>query len=225
MKRSLLVMIAMLIAASLCAQEKKDDPTTDEILRKIHAMTPKDSDFKFTAPQGWGQNLMESATVELVSKGESIERAKLIIDGQPATTWTSSRYSPSPVITFDLQRTSVFNRIVVFNRYTEARGTGGGNNAVHDLEIRVSRTSRLKDMRVLKSLQLQGPRSACIKKGAGQVCFFIDNTEPQVFETPLTQARLVQIIPRTAFWGEDAPKEWKSSVAISEVMLFNASAR
>jgi hypothetical protein len=77
-------------------------------------------------------------------------------------------------------------------------------------------------MRELKTLELLGPRSACVKKGAGQLCFFIDNTQGQIFETPLTQARLVEITPKTAFWGEAARQEWKSSVAISEVMLFNA---
>lgn len=148
-----------------------------------------------------------------------------MIDGDPATTWASSNYKPAPVITFDLQRVAAFNRTVVFNRYTEARGTGGGNNAVRELEIRVSPTNKREDLRVLKTLELIGPRSACIKKGAGQICFFIDNTEPQVFEMPETQARLVEIVPKTAFWEETAREEWKSSVAVSEVMLFNAPAK
>jgi len=72
---------------------------------------------------------------------------------------------------------------------------------------------------------LLGPKGVCIKNGARQICFFIDNTEPQVSDVPETQARLVEIVPKTAFWGEAAPEEWKSSVAVSEVMLFNAPAK
>jgi hypothetical protein len=199
-----LLLTTVLIAPVQYTQERKNEPSAAEIGKKIVAMMPKDSDFKFLPPQGWGDNLMKSATILSVSKGESVQKAKLIIDEQPATTWTSSNYKPAPVITFDLHRVAVFNRIVVFNRYTDARGTAGGNNAVHELEIRVSPTAKREDMRVLKTLKLLGPRSACIKKGAGQFCFFIDNTEPQVFETSLTPARLVEIVPKTAFWGEAA---------------------
>ncbi|MGB7623727.1 MAG: discoidin domain-containing protein [Terriglobia bacterium] len=226
-KQSLRVLLltTVLIAPVLYAQETKSEPSAAEIYKKIAAMMPKDSDFKFIAPRGWGENLMKSAAIQSVSKGESVEKAKLMIDGQPATTWASSNYKPAPVITIDLQTVAVFNRIVVFNRYTDMRGSGGGNNSVHELEIRVSLTGNREDMRVLKTLELVGPKEACIKKGAGQICFFIDNTEPQVFEMPETQARLVEIVPKTAFWGEAAQEEWKSSVAVSEVMLFNAPAK
>ena len=220
-----LLLAAVLIAPALHAQVKKNEPSDEEIAKKIAAMMPKDSDFKFIAPQGWGENLLKSATILSVSKGESAEKAKLMIHGQPATTWTSSNYEPSPMVTFDLHRVAVFNRIVAFNRYTDMRGTAGGNNAVHDMEIRVSPTAKREDMRVLKTLHLLGPRSLCIKKGAGQICFFIDNTQPQIFETPLTQARLVEVVAKTAFWGEAARVVWKSSVAVSEVMLFNAPAK
>ena len=150
-----------------------------------------------------------------------MEKAQLIIDGQPATTWASNRYTPTPTITFDLQRVVTFNRIVVFNRYTDMRGTLGGNNAAHMVEIQVSATDRLEDLRILSTIDLKGPKSACIKNGNGQICFFIDNTEPQDFVVTATQARLVQIAPKTAYWGERALEEWKSSVALSEVMLFN----
>jgi hypothetical protein len=219
------LLVTVLMAPVLYAQEKNSDASTADVYKKIAAMMPKDSDFKFIAPPGWGENLMQSAIIQSVSKGESAEKVKRMIDGQPATTWASSNYKPSPVITFDLQKVAVFNRVVVFNRYTESRGSAGGNNAVRELEIRISPTDKREDMRMLKTLELVGPRSACIKMGEGQICFFIDNTEPQIFEMPETQARLVEVVPKTAFWGEEAPEEWKSSVAVSEVMLFNASAK
>ena len=193
----------------------------EEILKQINTMQPKDTDFKFEIPQGWSNNFMTGAKIIDITEGESIENAKSIIDNNPATTWTSKKYKPGTVITIDLGKKVQFNRIIIFNRHTEMRGTAGGNNSVKEMEILTSPTTTKEDLKHLIKLELEGPRGTCIKKDTGQVCFFIDNTEPQIFEIEEAEARLIRIKLISAFWGRDIPDDWRSSFALSEIMLFH----
>ncbi len=218
---SLLLLVLVVQVVSGQHPSSNDEQMMAEIEKKIIALTPTDADFKFEAPAAWGANRMQSASIVNTNEGESLQAAKLIIDGEPATTWVSAKYTPRPTITIDLKQETAFNRIVVFNRHTTSRGTGGGNNAARELVVRVSPTNDRKDLRLLKTFELSSPKAVCLKKGAGQICFFIDNTKPEVFEVAKTKARLIEATVQSAHWADGALEEWKSSCSMSEMMLFS----
>ena len=63
----------------------------------------------------------------------------------------------------------------------------------------------------------------CFKrKSGGQMCAFIDRAEPTVVELPATSARYVQVELQEAFWGANTLPAWKTSIAVSEIMLFDS---
>lgn len=195
----------------------------NEIMSRIKSITPKDKDFKFEAPSNWSENLLDDAVILETSKGENIVNVNKIIDGLPATTWQSNIYNPKPEVLIDLRKVIKFNRIIIFNRFTDSRGTGGGNNAAKELQVLTSKDNNTNSLKSVGTFTLSGPKAVCFKKkGKGQVCVFIDNKDPNIIEIEETEGRLIKLIFNAAFWGDAALEEWKTSVALSEIMLFQA---
>ena len=193
-----------------------------EVIEKIKRLTPKPEEFHFLPPTSWGHNLVTGATIFSVSNGESIDSARKLIDGVPYSTWHSNSYDPLPVVVVDLGREVTFNRIVIFNRNTDARGTAGGNNATSLLRISTS-LANPSNPDTLGTFPLTGPNAVCFKvKGSGQVCTFLDDPRPNIISARPTKARFLQVSFLKAFWGDEALEEWKTSIALSEIMLFYA---
>ncbi len=192
--------------------------------KKIRKLFPKDKKFRFKPPKSYGSNEMYGAVIKSVSEGESGKDAYAIIDGQPATTWKSVAYYKKPEILIDLKEEKKFNTVVIFNRYTDMRGTGGGNNAAKRIEIYISPSEDESGLRLYALLDLEGPIPQCITYNERRCCFFIDRTAPQIFRKEDATARLILLKFIDAHWAEkDIPDNWRSSFSLSEIMLFNDS--
>jgi hypothetical protein len=197
--------------------------SVEEITQKISELRPKESDFIFKAPKGWTKNLANNAGILSVSDGESIDSVNHIIDGLPFSSWRSNHYRLPIEVTIDLGSKQQFNRLVIFNRHTDGRGIGDGNNATKQLSIHISNENDAKSFVSLDDFVLSGPSAVCFKiKGGGQICTFIDKKEPDVFDLNETKARFIKLTFNSAHWGEKAPDALKPSVSMSEIMLYEA---
>ncbi|PYT07525.1 MAG: hypothetical protein DMF49_07900 [Acidobacteria bacterium] len=216
-------LIVLLLAAGLPAAPDTILYSDEEISAKYRAITPKDSDFKFSPPEAWGPNLsLRRAVSLLVPSREDIE-AHRVVDGQPATTWTCRSDGARAMFVIDLGTDRRFDRVVVFNRQTEQRGTGGGNNAVKRIVISTAPNDSPGDFRLVGEYLLEGPSAVCFKrKAGGQSCAFVDRSEPNVIELPVSTGRYLKVELKKAFWSEDAYPSWKTSIAVSELMLFDS---
>lgn len=211
------------------SQTRTDSPTRagieqekERALRKIQAAQPADGDFRFDPPAGWGDNLMRGARVVSISTNESLTEAGRLINGVPSTRWQSVRADLQPAITFDLGRVARFNRLVVFNRCTDSRGTGDGNNATREIGLLATATPDARDFRLLGNFALRGPRPFCVKVGEGQLCTWIDDPRPTIIELKPTRARFVRIVLQRSFWNIDVGEDLRKTIALSQVLLFDA---
>lgn len=191
-----------------------------ELLDQMMDLTPKDEAFVYAAPKNWGRNLLSLAQIVFISSGEKVTDVANIIDQKPWTTWTTKCYSPSPSVIFDLGKASRFNSLVVFNRHSDARGAGWGNNAVKVIEMQVAHSNRAESFSTIGTFDLLGPRGTCVQNDTGRMCFFIDSTSPNVIRFNETEARFVRLILKSAFWEEEMPDKFRTSMALSELMLF-----
>lgn len=201
------------------------DQVEDDLNAKIAALMPKEGDFVFKAPMDWGDNLMKSARIIALDEGEDAAEAEKIRDGNPWTVWQSKRHDPAPVVLCDLGSTRAFNRLLVFNRHSEARGTGWGNNAVREIEVQVKTGDDEGEFCSMGVFPLIGPKGTCVEKQGGRICFFVDSTKPNQIELPPTRARFVRFILKASFWDKDMPDQYRTSMALSELMLFQVNKR
>lgn len=225
---SLLVLFILTMITASCDSDKKEkeylkEYTDEEIEAMFEEITPRDEDFKFIAPATWSSNLAAEAQIISTASEQDITEVKKIIDGNPASTWTCQGKPGGEIVVIDLGKIAMFNRLVLFNRCTDQRGTGGGNNALKKFALFVSDDNIPQNYKSLGTFNIEGPRAVCFKKkGGGQVCAFIDLTEPGVIQLDKPQARFLKFFLEEAFWGESAKEEWKSSLALSEIMIFQA---
>jgi hypothetical protein len=194
-----------------------------EVYDKIEQLLPKDEDFAFKAPDGWGPNLLEKARIVEKPVGEKAASVAKIVDGRPSSSWTSTGYGHKPVFIFGLGQTVELNRLVIYNRHTNALGTGGGNNAARELVISSSTGSPGDTFVVVAEAILPSPRAHCVEHGDKRICFFIDNTEPTILEFEKGKTRLLRIQLLSAYWSPIAEDTWpeRLSYALSEVMAFS----
>jgi hypothetical protein len=221
----LLSVFAIVLGVWLPAQEggrPTSNSRLEELKQKLAAARPKDAEFRFDPPASWGSNLMQDARLISVSTGESLADAARLIDGNPATHWQSNRAGDHPALTFNLGAGKEFNRIVVFNRFTDCRGSGDGNNATRVLEILVSDGSASDAFISLGRFSLKGPKPFCIKTDSGQMCTWIDDPAPTVLEIPETRARYLMVVLVASFWEPHVPPETCSTIALSQILLFHA---
>jgi hypothetical protein len=220
---SFIVFLCYIFPISVYNQTDQLELSKEEIINKIQELSPKDSDFTFKTPQGWTKNLVGSTKIIAVTDGESIDSVYKIIDGLPYTSWKSNHYRLPTEVTIDLGAEQSFNRLVIFNRHTDGRGTGDGNNATKQLSISISNENDANSFTLLDEIVLSGPSAVCFKiKGGGQICTFIDKKDPDVFDLEETKARFIKLSFNSAHWDEKAPDALKSSFSMSEMMLYHA---
>lgn len=211
-----------LFCASVSFAQKNILYTDEEAKEYIQNIVPKPGDYKFTIPPMWTDNLASEAEIVETSPTETTDATANILDGDYTSYWKTNTYEKGTYALIDLGKITEFDRLVIFNVYSDARGTGGGNNSLKKFEVVVS--NELNGFKSIGEYEIKGPKAQCIKKSeGGQICFFIHNTSPEVVELPKTSARYVKIILKEAYWGESAFDEWKSSFSLSEVMLFNSN--
>lgn len=217
--------LAILFGIWLPAQESGVPPTSrrlEKLKQKIAAARPKDADFRFDPPANWGSSLMRDARLISISTGESLADAARLINGDPSTHWQSNRAGDHPILTFDLGADKDFNRIVVFNRFTDCRGSGDGSNATRELEILVSSEPDSNAFISMGQFSLRGPKPFCVKADDGQLCTWIDDTTPTVLKIPDTRARYLRVVLVGSFWEPHVPPELRSTIALSQILLFHA---
>jgi hypothetical protein len=213
-----LLLLAFLAACCGCASH------APALSSAIAEMLPKDSDFRFEVPEGWGHNLLKGALVLETNAGEGKSEVGRIVDGDPASSWTGRGGEKKPWFVFDFGREVEFNTLVVFNRHTDQRGTGGGNNAARELVVSAAEESSPDSFQTVVRATLPGPRAQCVEGDGKHVCFFIDNTDPTIIEVPVVSARLLKVEIASSHWLPAAEKSWPGelSSALSEVMVFLA---
>lgn len=191
----------------------------EEVDARIDQLRPKAEDFVFVPPAGWSGNLCAGCKIVSVSPKSAINGSEALVDSNGYNAWTAPVGEGVPETVLDLGSAVVFDRIVVFVRHTESRGTGGGNNAVRRIGVSVSGSAEgpWKD---IETGEIEGPVPMCFKTAEGQVCTFIDNTEPTILEISPVEARFVRLRLLEAHWLSYAMEEWKTSVSISGFMLY-----
>jgi len=210
----------MKIIKELLAYGTVECDSHDEACKKLSEVHPKEEEFIFNNIEGWEKISLSSASIIMVSVGEDILEAKKIIDGRINTSWKTNKYYSKPEVLIDLGDIKEVSRIILFNRYTSARGTSGGNNAVKTLELSYS-NANASDLKELGQFNLDGPKPFCAKiKSGGQICTFVDDTSPNIIEIPRTHIRYLKIKFVEAFWGDDIPDDWRDSFSLTKIELY-----
>ena len=192
----------------------------DDAMAYLNSLLPKEEEYKFNIPTDWISISLSDAKVISMSDDENIVEAQKIIDGETNTSWKTKNYYNKPEAVIDLGNKTNFNTIVIYNRQSNNRGSGGGNDALKTIEIGYSNQID-SNFTSLGRFELDGPKAVCVKiKGAGQVCTFIDNPKPNIIEIPIVDAKYLKLSFIEAFWGEDIPNEWRDSFSLTEVLLF-----
>jgi hypothetical protein len=197
------------------------DLTMEEIGKRFESMTPKPVEFRFVAPAGWSENLAAQRPVVAVSPDAARTGAEALVDGDGYSVWVAPLGAAAPFAVIDLGTSLPFDRLVIFGRYTDARGTQGGNNAVRKLSFAVA-DSEAGPWRDLGEFAVHGPKAVCFKRAGGQMCMFVDRAEPTIAATKAI-GRYLRVTLAEAYWVQAARPEWKTSVAISELMVFNST--
>jgi hypothetical protein len=214
------VFVFILALCNLFAQGIIEYNTREEAERKLYEMIPKENEFLFKIPDGWQSISLSSANIITVNNGEDKNEAQKIIDGKTSTSWKTNSFYTKPEVVIDLGSNQKFDKIILYNRQTTNRGSGGGNNALKTVEISCSNDINSSYKKLCK-YELHGPKAACFKvKGEGGFCTFIDDPEPNIIEIPSTDARYLKMSFIDAFWENDIPHDWRDSFSLTEVMLF-----
>jgi len=222
MRKEMVFISAICCAFSSLACNQTSELSREEIFEKLAELDPQESDLVFDVPEGWSNNLLADARVIYVTDGENIDSANKAIDGLPLTIWKSNNYQVNTEIIFDLQVQRQFNKLVVYNLHTDARGSGGGNNALKQFQLFISNESNEKSFVPIGEFTLTAPKEVCFsQKGGGHICAFINNKKPDVFDLDEINASTIKIVLQSAYWKEAARDEWKS-FALSEIMLFHS---
>lgn len=223
---SLMIALVFLSVDPSSAQVKDQggpEYTPKEIRVKMDSVSPDPEDYQFDKPSTWSNNLARHAQILPANRTAESDSLSKIIDGRPATSWESEEYDPRPEIVLDLGKTIILSKLAVFNKHTDSRGASGGNNAVSKIEVQVSQSPRDTDYKTIRHYEIEGPKLACLpRQGGGQRCSHMPRTDPWVVDLNDTKARRLKLILEEAHWREGISPSKKSSVALSEVMLYQA---
>jgi len=193
----------------------------DEIEERIRELCPKPEDFRFVPPAGWSENLCAGSSIVSVQPESARSGSEALVDGDGYTAWVAPLAEGIPEAVIDLGAEVLFDRIVVFARHTDNRGTGGGNNAVRTIGVAASE-SLTGPWQEIKTTEIIGPTPTCFKTTGGQICTFIDRAEPTIIPVKPVCAQFVKLKLLEAHWDPEAPEEWKTTVAVSGFMLYNS---
>ena len=213
-------LLSLILFSCSYSQGIKEFNSTDDAMNYLVSLTPKESAFTFHKPIGWKIVSLSSAKIIHVSNGEDIKEAEKIIDGNTNTSWKTNDYYKKPEVIIDFGEIKKFNKIIIYNRQSINRGSGGGNNALKTVNISYSSNAN-SEYRTYGKFELTGPKALCVNvKGGGHICTFIDNTKPNIIKVPSTEARYLRLDFIDAFWSEDIPNNWRDSFSLTEIMLF-----
>lgn len=195
--------------------------TDEEINAKYQEMEPKETDYKFEPPPSWGPNLLVNGKLLVVVPATEAGRAVAVSDGDNYSNWVAPLGSGNPVLEFDLGRRTRLDHLVLFSRFTDARGTAGGNNALKTIRI-ATRSEETGTWEDHGTFAIAGPKGVCFKhKSGGQRCFFVNLADPTIHNLAGIGCRYLRLELVAAHWGEKAPSSWKTSVSVSEVLVFS----
>jgi hypothetical protein len=214
------VAVALAFAMFFVVGAPAQELTMPEIEARIRSLEPKPADFRFVPPAGWKQ--LRGIRIAAVRPAPARIGSDALTDGDPYTVWVAPLAGTTPEAILDLGADVTLNRLVVFSRFTDARGTGGGNNAVRRLGVAAS-DAVAGPWRDLTEAEIEGPAPMCFKKAGGQICTFIDRAKPTLITTTTVRERALKVRLLEAYWTADALPEWKSSIAISEILLYLAT--
>ena len=214
-------LILLLLSFHSLAQGLTEFEKYDDAMAYLNSLYPEEEEFTFNIPTDWTSISLSNAKVISVSDDEDIVEAQKIIDGKTNTSWKTKSYYNKPEALIDIGSKTNFNTLVIYNRQSNNRGSGGGNDAVKTIEISYSNNIDSNFIFIGK-FELNGPKAVCVKiKGAGQVCTFIDDPNPNIINIPTIDAKYLKLKFIQAFWGENIPNEWRDSFSLTEVLLFN----
>ncbi len=186
------------------------DKDTLSLEQLIDSIFPDSTTYRFLPPPDWGVNLTTTA-LSSSADARSATGLERLTDGDGFTAWTSAPGDTRAVLIFNWEKPVTFNRLVVFNRYTDAKGTAGGCNAVKTLVLEVPGADTPLFRQELNLLE---PSGVCFPTidGKHQVCFFIPANQPAI---------LILRVKHTCF-NELAWEYWADELtcALSEIMLF-----
>lgn len=209
------------LSISSFAQGLTEFENYDDAMSYLSKQSPTEEQFIFNKPTDWNPVPLFNAKVISVSDKEDIIEAQKIIDNKTSTSWKTKNYYEKPEVVITLGSENRFNTIVIYNRQSDNRGSGGGNDAVKTIDISYSNNADSNFISI-GGFELHGPKAVCVKiKGAGQVCTFIDDPNPNIINFPTIDAKYLKLKFIKAFWGEEIPNDWRSSFSLTEVMLFN----
>ncbi len=215
------IYILFLLSTSALAQGFTEFNNYDDAMSYLSKQYPAEDQFIFSKPSDWSSVSLPNAKVISVSEGEDIIEAQKIFDDKTNTSWKTNNYYNKPEVIIDLGSKINFNTIVIYNRQSYNRGSAGGNDAVKTIEISYANDVDSNFIYIGK-FELNGPKAVCVKiKGAGQVCTFIDDPNPNIIDIPEVDAKYIKLKFIQAFWGEGIPDEWRDSFSLTEVMLYN----
>jgi len=217
----IIIYILFLLSTSALAQGLTEFNNYDDAMSYLSKQHPAEEQFVFNKPSDWSSVSLPNAKVISVSEGEDIIEAQKIFDNKTNTSWKTKNYYNKPEVIIDLGSKVNFNTIVIYNRQSNNRGSAGGNDAVKTIEISYKNDVD-SDFVSIGIFELNGPKAVCVKiKGAGQVCTFIDDPNPNIIDIPEIDAKYIKLKFIKAFWGEKTPDEWRDSFSLTEVMLYS----
>jgi hypothetical protein len=180
----------------------------------------------------WGINWLALKNgAEIIAGSEDLEynkenefNATHLFDQDKTTKWKSDKYPGDHWVIIRLPRKAEIKRIIICNDFTDHRGTGGGNDAVKEVEIWASSEKEPRSFQRSLYLKLIGPTEVCKDLGGGRrICWFEKFDKFQIFNIEPFEATYLKIVFVSAYWSEDALKLWPEALGIclAEIMAFS----
>ncbi|MEO0020340.1 MAG: hypothetical protein ABIK47_06875 [candidate division WOR-3 bacterium] len=188
-------------------------------------LCPDSTEYRFLVPEGWGKNLALDAEITS-SHPASADGLKMLIDNDGFTAWTSAKGDTLPVLALRWKSPVRFNRLIVFNLYTQSRGTACGCNAAKMVVLEIPHPKNPDSIIAAYELNLPEPTEACFLSSdrKGQVCFYIPSAKPVILEFPEINTDIIRIRVKQTCWLDPAYEYFSEELdcSLSEIMLFLA---
>ncbi|MEO0079985.1 MAG: hypothetical protein ABIK44_04850 [candidate division WOR-3 bacterium] len=148
----------------------------------------------------------------------------MVVDNNGFTAWSSAKGDTLPVLTLRWKSPVRFNRLIVFNRYTQSRGTACGCNAVKRVVLEIPHSQKPDSIIAAYELSQPEPAAACFLSSdrKGQVCFYIPSAKPAILELPEINTDIIRIRVIQTCWLDPAYEYFSEELdcSLSEIMLF-----
>jgi len=219
MKLHYIVILSLSVSSLFSQQTTVYDDSTLKL--KIMSLAVTEEEYLSKVPSQFGKNLLFNAKCIYCNQQAAINTTQKLFDDNPFTTWESRKYTPRPVLIIDIGRRAKFNKLVIFNKFTDSKGSGGGNNALKNISLYIADSNQPENFRKIDDYELHGhiPRCFTLKNGL-HFCMFFNDPEPNIFEFRTSEARYLKFVLNEAFWSRFLPDSLWTNIALSEIMLF-----